>query len=168
MVALGSNIEPRKNLPAALEELHHRLTVSAVSPIYETAPVGAADVPVFWNAAVLLATRMAPAALKWEVLRPLEAQLGRVRTGDPNAPRTLDLDLVLYGSLVLRDPANGLEIPDPDLTEHAHLALPVADVAPDLRHPVTGKTLADHAEAFRGVGGVRVTQTSSSANSSSS
>ena len=156
VIALGSNIEPRKNLPRALEKLRRRLTVTAVSHVYETAPVGAAGAATFLNAAVRAVTHRSPENLKWRVLRPIETELGRVRTGDKNAPRTLDLDLVLYGSLVLRDPERGLTLPDPDLPRHAHLALPVADVAGELRHPVTGTTLAEIAEAFRDTPGVRV------------
>lgn len=156
VIALGSNIEPRENLPRALERLRRLLTLTAVSPVYETAPVGSGAAPVFLNAAVRSATHRSPGDLKWQLLRPIETELGRVRTGDRNAPRTLDLDLVLYGGLVLRDPEQGLTLPDPDLLLHAHLALPAADVAGELRHPVTGKTLAEIAAAFRSAPGVRV------------
>lgn len=156
MIALGSNIEPRENLPRALEGLRRRLTVTAVSHVYETAPVGTAGAPTFLNAAVRAVTHRSPEDLKWRLLRPIETELGRVRTGDRNAPRTVDLDLVLYGSLVLRDPEQGLTLPDPDLCRHAHLALPVADVAGELRHPVTGTPLAEIAQTFRDTPGVRV------------
>lgn len=158
VIALGSNIEPRENLPRALEKLRRRLTITAVSRVYETAPVGADGVPVFLNAAVRTATHRSPTDLKWQVLRPIETELGRVRTGDKNAPRTVDLDLVLYGSLVLRDPEQGLTLPDPDLVTCAHLALPAADVAGELRHPETGKTLAEIAAGFRDAPGVRILQ----------
>jgi 2-amino-4-hydroxy-6-hydroxymethyldihydropteridine diphosphokinase len=156
VIALGSNIEPRKNLPRALKALQQRLRVTAVSRVFETAPVGAVSVPAFLNAAVRSATHRSPAEIKWRVLRPIEAELGRVRTGDRNAPRTVDLDLVLYGGLVLRDPQEGLTLPDPDLLTRAHLALPAADVAGELRHPETGKTLAEIAAVFRDAPGVRV------------
>lgn len=156
LIALGSNIEPAKNLPRGLRGLRQRLSVTAVSRIYETQPIGAEGVPVFWNAAVRVATDLPPAEIKWQVLRPLEAGLGRVRTEDRNAPRTLDLDLVLYGDLVLRDAEIGLHLPDPDLLTCAHLALPAADVAGELRHPETGRTLEEIARAFRDAPGVRV------------
>jgi len=155
LIALGSNIEPRKNLPLGLERLRRRLPLVAVSRIYETAPVGAAGVPAFWNAAVRATTDLAPAKIKWQVLRAVEAELGRVRTGDRNAPRTLDLDLVLYGDLVLEDPGQGLILPDPELLTRAHLALPAADVAGELRHPETGSTLEEIARRFRDAPGVR-------------
>jgi len=155
VVALGSNIEPRTNLPWALQELQKQLSVTAVSHLYETVPVGADGVPTFLNAAVRAETRRPPAEIKWRVLRPLEAELGRVRTDDRNAPRTLDLDLVLYGRLELRDPAQGLMLPDPELLTRAHLALPAADVAGELIHPETGRTLAEIAQRFRHDEGVR-------------
>lgn len=156
LIALGSNIEPVKNLPLGLRALRRLLPVTAVSRIYETQPIGAQDVPVFWNAAVRVATDRPPAEIKWQVLRPLEAELGRVRTEDRNAPRTLDLDLVLYGDLVLQDAEQGLHLPDPELLTCAHLALPVADVAGELKHPETGRTLEEIARGFRNAPGVRV------------
>lgn len=156
VLALGSNIEPARHLVAAVRRLRERLHVTAVSQLYETVPVGAAGSPIFLNAAVLLETSLAPAALKLDVLRPLESEAGRVRGEDRNAPRTLDLDILLYGALILRDPGHGLTIPDPDLPRFAHLALPAADVAPDLCHPETGQTLAALAARFRGAPGVRV------------
>lgn len=156
MIALGSNIEPRKNLPRALAALREHLEVTAVSRLWETEPVGRPAAPAFLNAAVRVETRLGPVELKWEVLRPLEAELGRVRTEDKNAPRVIDLDLVLYGSLVLEDPQRGLSLPDPDLSRLAHLALPVAEVAGDLRHPETHERLARLAERFGGEEGVRV------------
>lgn len=156
LIALGSNIEPAKNLPRGLDGLRRRLMVLAVSRIYETQPVGATGVPVFWNAAVRIATDRSPAEIKWQVLRPLEAELGRVRTEDRNAPRTLDLDLVLCGDLVLRDAEKGVHLPDPELLTCAHLALPAADVAGELTHPETGRTLEEIARVFRNAPGVRV------------
>ncbi len=140
---LGSNVRPEVNLPAAARKLVERARVLALSRVYETPAVGAPEAPTFWNAAVLIETDLAPLPLKGELLRPLEAELGRERTADRNAPRTLDLDLVLYGDLVLEDPERGLAIPDPDLLRFAHVALPVAELAPDLPHPRTREPLAE-------------------------
>ncbi len=142
LVVLGSNIEPERNLPAAVRLLRQRLSVPAASPVYRSAPVGSPGSPTFWNAAVALVTHLPPQALKLEVLRPIEAALGRVRGADRNAPRTIDLDLALYGPLVVDDPDHGLTLPDPAILEHAHAAVPLADLAPDLEHPVTGERLA--------------------------
>ncbi len=143
LISVGSNIGPRRNLPAALLRLAPRLRILALSRVYVTEPVGATDGPTFLNAALLAETPLAPLALKHEVLRRVERELGRERGADADAPRTLDLDIALYGDLVLRDPAQGLEIPDPDILRRAHVAVPLADVAPDLVHPLTGETLAE-------------------------
>ncbi len=143
LISVGSNIEPRRHLPEALRRLGPRLRVLALSRVYETEPVGAAGTPPFLNAAILAETVLAPLDLKHQVLRPVERELGRERGADADAPRTLDLDIAIFGDLVLREPALGLEIPDPDVLSRAHVAVPLADVAPNLRHPVTGETLAE-------------------------
>lgn len=155
-VALGSNIEPAVNLPRAARRLAAHFPGLTASRIYETAPVGACEGPTFLNAAVRFVTSLAPARLKHDVLRPLEAELGRVRGADRNAPRTIDLDIALYGGLILNDPVAGLDIPDPGTLTHAHLALPLADLDPRWVHPLDGRTLGEIAAAFAGEPGVRV------------
>jgi 2-amino-4-hydroxy-6-hydroxymethyldihydropteridine diphosphokinase len=155
LVVFGSNIDPERNLPRALTRLRQRTDVVAVSNVYRTQPVGRADAPPFLNAAVALRTQRPPAALKRDVLRPIERQLGRVRTTDRNAPRTIDLDLVLYGDRVVDDPQTGLRLPDPDIETRAHVALPLAEVAPDFEHPVRGETLAEIAQAVTRPGVIR-------------
>lgn len=76
------------------------------------------------------------------MLRAIEAVLGRVRTADKNAPRPIDLDIALWGDRVIEDRAAGLVIPDPDILRWPHVAVPLADVAPDWVHPADGRTLA--------------------------
>jgi len=142
-VVFGSNIDPEHNLPRALALLSERTRVTATSGVYRTRPVGRQDVPPFLNAAVALRTRLSPAELKFGLLRPIEAELGRVRSADRNAPRTIDLDLVLYGDRIVEEPAAGLMLPDPDIASRAHVVLPLAELAPGLRHPVLGKTLRE-------------------------
>lgn len=152
LLTLGSNIDPEHHLPAALDELEARLGIEAVSSFYEAEPVGSPGSPRFLNAAVRLRTAQPPLALKFDVLRPLERHLGRVRTDDPNAPRTIDIDIAVVEDLVLdrRD----LRLPDPDIARRAHLAFPLADVAPDFRHPTEGRTLAEIAAGFGAKSGV--------------
>lgn len=157
-IALGSNIEPTSHLPRAVELLGARLELCAVSRVYETEPVGADGVPAFLNAAVLAQTHLSPRALKYEVLRRVEARLGRVRSADRNAPRTLDLDLVLYSELILDDPRHHLHLPDPEILTRAHLALPLADLAPSYRHPVTGESLATIAARLAHTPGVTLSR----------
>lgn len=153
LVSLGSNIEPRTNLAAAVRLLAQRCRVVSVSRVYRTPAVGG-NGPDFLNAAASIETRLAPARLKSTVLRSVEDALGRERQDDRFAPRTIDLDLVLYGSLILpagSSPAD-IELPDPDLLRWAHVAVPLADVAPDARHPVDGRTLREIALSLSGAG----------------
>ncbi len=139
VLLLGSNIERSKNLPAAVRalRLHSEVTVIATSSIFESEAVGG-DYPPFFNAAVVVETALAPAALKAS-LRGIEAGLGRTRTSDKNAPRVLDLDVILYDDL--DDPELG--IPDPDLSEYSYVAVPAAEVAGDWIVPGRNKTVAE-------------------------
>ncbi|RMF26441.1 MAG: 2-amino-4-hydroxy-6-hydroxymethyldihydropteridine diphosphokinase [Chloroflexi bacterium] len=150
VVAFGSNIEPERFLPAAVRELARRVRLLAVSPVYQTPPVGAPGTPPFLNGALLLETSLSPRDLRQQVLRPIEAALGRVRGEDPNAPRTIDLDLVLYEGWVCAEP--DLELPAPDVLRYAHVALPLADLVPHWVHPVTGETMAQIGARFAAVG----------------
>ena len=144
-LSLGSNIEPRRHLALALAELRRRLALVAVSPVYRTAPVGDDDQPDFWNLAAELATDEPPLALHRE-LRAIETALGRRR--DParrSGPRSVDIDLVLVAGLAGR--FGELELPSPLVEREAFVAVPLAAIAPELRHPTTGVTLASLARA---------------------
>ncbi len=141
LLGLGSNIEPERYLPEALDRIGLLLTVEAISSTYVSAAVASPGSPDFHNAVLSVSTELTPAALKWEVLRPLEAELGRRRSAEKSAPRTIDLDLVMFGSLVLEDPAAGLRLPHPDLLTMAYVAVPAAEIAPQTLHPETGETL---------------------------
>lgn len=145
-ITLGSNIDPADNLPRAAARLADQLDVRAASAIYETPPINAAGLidnsqPTFLNAALLVQTEIPVVRLKFDVLRPIEAELGRVRGLDKFMPRTIDLDIAFYSDLVLRGPGLPVTVPDPDTLTHAHLALPLADLAPDFPHPLTGERL---------------------------
>ena len=143
LVALGSNLEPRRvHLAAALAELSALpgTRVLAVSQMVETAPV---DCPPgsgpFLNGAVLLETQLHARALLDELLA-IEARHGRRRL-QPHAPRTLDLDLLLHGATRVDEP--GLHLPHPRMHRRAFVLGPAAEIAPALRHPVLGRTLAE-------------------------
>jgi 2-amino-4-hydroxy-6-hydroxymethyldihydropteridine diphosphokinase len=138
---LGSNIEPEANLRRAVALLCRRVEVVAVSPVFESRPVGTADQPCYLNAVAVVETSMGPGRLRADVLRPVEAALGRVRTADKFGPRTMDVDLVMYGDRAMV--CGGRRLPDRGLTAHAHVALPMAAVAPDVRHPETGETMRE-------------------------
>ncbi|MCB1247582.1 MAG: GTP cyclohydrolase I FolE, partial [Acidimicrobiia bacterium] len=142
VILAGSNVDRDRCLPEAVRLLRRRtdLVVEAVSECFDTVAVGADDAPDFYNAAVLVDTSLEPESLR-DVLRGIEDELGRLRTDDPNAPRTIDLDIIFYGDLV-KD-FDGWSIPDPEIEMHPHIAVPVADVAPDWVHPVSGRTAAE-------------------------
>jgi len=149
-VALGSNIEPETNLRSAVELLAEQVSLAGVSPVYETAPVGKTDQANFLNAAVIVLTPLSMEALKTTVLQPIERQLGRVRTADRNAPRTIDLDIALFNYEVFD--LGQRHIPDPDILDRPHVAIPLADLAPYYIHPETGDTLAEIAAGLSTAG----------------
>lgn len=138
LLSLGSNIEPAKNLPAAVRRIAERFVLRAVSAAWETLPVGPPGQPAFLNAAAVILTSDAPGQVR-SSLRGIERDLGRRRPAGPYEPRPIDLDLTLYAGLVVS--ADGLRVPDPALLRHAFVAVPAAEVAPAWRHPETGETL---------------------------
>ncbi len=144
VVILGSNIDKERNLPAAVRLLSGMVEIIDVSGVYETAPKGLLEQPRFFNAAILVHTDLTPAQLKDGPLAAVERRLGRHRVTEKNAPRTIDLDIVLYDDEVMTyTPGDGRarRLPDADLLRFAHCALPVADLLPDIPHPETGEPL---------------------------
>ena len=137
-IALGANIPspagmPRQTLDAALLRLAELGRLTAQSSYYETAPVGYSDQPTFLNAAAALETDLAPEDLLHHLLE-IEHSFGRDRThGIPNGPRTLDLDLILYGDRILN--TKNLQLPHPRMAERSFVLLPLAEIAPDRIHP---------------------------------
>lgn len=143
-LALGANLGDREALlRAALARLAEVVRIDAVSSVYATEPVGFRDQPDFLNLVVAGRTALLPRALLQAVLA-IESDLGRVRTFR-DAPRTVDIDILLHGDAVIDEP--GLTIPHPRMRERAFVLAPLAEVAPTLRHPVTGETAAELAEA---------------------
>jgi len=142
-VALGSNIEPERHLPEAVVRLGELGVVVAVSSVYQSAAVGPRPAPDFLNAAVLVETELAPQAIRRR-LREIEADLGRVRTADRYAPRTIDLDLCLLGDLLMDK--EGLTLPDPDILDRAYLARVLAELDPAQPYPGEEENLGAIAE----------------------
>ena len=143
IVVLGSNIEKERHLPEAIRLMrrHRRIEVRKASRFFESAPVGGPEgSPDFFNAAVLVCTDLSPLELR-EELRHIEDVLGRVRTDDKNAPRTIDLDVIYYEDLV--ESFDGWQVPDPAATTEPHVAIPIADVAPTWVDPVSNRTAYD-------------------------
>jgi 2-amino-4-hydroxy-6-hydroxymethyldihydropteridine diphosphokinase len=143
-LSLGSNVNAEHWLTAAVAELHARFGRLDISPVYRSAAVGF-DGPDFLNLAVALDSDLGPEALN-DWLHALEDRHGRVRGGARYADRTLDVDIVLYDDLVLSGEGH-LELPRGEL-RHAFVLKPMADIAPGLRHPVTGQAMAELWAAF--------------------
>lgn len=139
-LALGSNLGDRAaNLRLAVSSLLQKAELVAVSSIYETKPVGFLEQPLFLNAACLIRTSMEPLEiLDW--LKGIESSIGP-RAPLHNGPRAADIDILLYGDLVLDTPR--LTIPHPRLAERAFVLVPLAEIAPDLLHPVLKMKVAD-------------------------
>jgi 2-amino-4-hydroxy-6-hydroxymethyldihydropteridine diphosphokinase len=131
---LGSNIQPETNLPRAVALIQKRLKVLQVSSVWESKAVGF-DGPDFLNAAVLVLTSLSATTLKEQILLPLEAQMGRVRSGEKNAPRRIDLDIIVFDGRLL----------DPDLWRYSYRAVPVAEILPGCLSN-SGEELAQAAE----------------------
>jgi 2-amino-4-hydroxy-6-hydroxymethyldihydropteridine diphosphokinase len=112
-VSVGSNIEPKRNIVAALCDLVSRGKVVATSTFYRTAPVGPSGQPQYVNGVWWLETQLTPTQIKVGLLRPIEHRLGRIRVSDKFAPRTIDLDMILYDDLSVAE--EGLILPHPDI-----------------------------------------------------
>lgn len=124
-IVLGSNIEPQIYIPKAVQRLRTLGHLVAVSAVYETKAVGPPGQPDYHNAAIAIETDTPPLELRNQ-LRQIEADLGRVRTDDKYAPRTIDLDLVNYSNIKIQ--SRELTLPSADLL-HEHVRVPLASIA---------------------------------------
>jgi GTP cyclohydrolase I len=148
VILAGSNLDKERCLPEAIRRLRRNsdIQVKAVSACFESRSVGGPpDAPDFFNAAALVSTRLDPQALR-KALRTIEDDLGRVRTEDPDDPRTIDLDIVLYGDVV--EDYEDWSLPERGFEERMHVLIPAAEVAPNWVHPVSGETLASLADSI--------------------
>lgn len=137
-ISIGSNINPDENVIKAIQLLRESVIVNAVSSVWETEPVGTTG-PHFLNASAWISTSYNPEELKEKVLRPIEEHLGRMRSEDKYAPRTIDLDILIYEEQVL----------DPALWQRDFLAIPTNELRPDLVEPGSGRTLKQIVQSIK-------------------
>ncbi len=137
-LCLGSNIDPVENLSKAIAMLGQRTRLLELSTCWESEAVGSPG-PNFLNIGAEIATNLSPAEIKEQILSPIEKQLGRVRSADKYAPRTIDLDITVYDG----------EVRDADIWKRIYLALIFSELLPELRNPQSGESLAETAQRLR-------------------
>ena len=143
-LGLGSNIDAEDNLRAAVSALRDGYGELRLSEVYQSTALGF-DGDDFLNLVIELSTGATPIDLI-EHFEELHERSGRDRGPDPFSARPLDIDLLLYGELV--DPNPPLRLPRPDVLEHSFVLRPLAELAPGLVHPLTGRSMSQHWEDF--------------------
>lgn len=152
-LSLGSNLGNRSdNLRRAIDALRDVVTVDAISSLYASAPVGVTDQPEFLNMALVAETNVEPLPLLGHV-KQVEEAVGRTTTYRWG-PRVVDIDIVLYGGLILETPE--LTIPHPQMAERAFVLIPLAEIAPNVIDPQSGLTLRRLADRVAGADSVRL------------
>jgi 2-amino-4-hydroxy-6-hydroxymethyldihydropteridine diphosphokinase len=149
-LGLGSNLGNRENnLEEALKLLGQRMKIGKISSTYDTAPLGNVNQPRFLNLACQVFTRLSPEGLL-ALAKGIELKMGRYsRSGEP---RTIDIDILLYGDTVVD--TRDLKVPHPAMAEREFVLAPLAEIAPDAVHPVTKKTVREMREAIKEKQGV--------------
>lgn len=137
-LSLGSNIQPEVNLPRAIELLHEYGEIHKVSRAWESKAVGS-DGPNFLNACVLFTSSLSQAEIKDQVTRPIETKLGRKRSADKYAPRTIDIDIVLFDG----------QLCDDKFWKQAFVVAPLAEIYPEYRDTTTQEKIIETATRLR-------------------
>jgi 2-amino-4-hydroxy-6-hydroxymethyldihydropteridine diphosphokinase len=135
---LGSNIEPEQNLSRAIQLLGEYGEILKISTAWESESVGSQGAN-FLNVCVLYLSPLSPVELKEQIIRPIEAQLGRKRSADKYAPRTIDIDIVLFDDKPYND----------KFWKYAFVIIPLAEIYPEYRNPITQENLVDTASRLR-------------------
>jgi 2-amino-4-hydroxy-6-hydroxymethyldihydropteridine diphosphokinase len=135
VLLIGSNIDPVSNIKRAIKEISSKVQINLQSSLWETKPIGTVG-NNFFNLALSVTTSLDFDPLKFEILRNIEIRLGRVRISDKYAPRTIDIDIILYGDTII----------DINIWNYAYIAVPVAELVPSFIRPDTNQTLEEVAE----------------------
>ena len=145
-LSLGSNISPDHNLPTAVRMLENYGSIMISSSVWETIALGDIEQPNYLNAAVLLETNLTAKSLHDDGIKQIEKLLGRKKTSNPFASRTIDIDIMLFNDEVIT--LGHRRIPDNEILERAFVALCLAEISPNYIHPDTNQTLEEIAQNF--------------------
>lgn len=143
-LGLGSNVSPEKNLKRGIRELQNRYGRLDTSAVYQSAAIGFKGED-FWNLVVRLQSEDLPLSICDEI-ENIHNVVGRRRGSNKWAPRTLDIDLLLYNELVCDE--QPVRVPRDDVLKYSFVLRPLAELAPDVIHPVTGRTMLEHWQEF--------------------
>jgi len=130
-VSIGSNLEPRKHIAMALEALRDRFGDLQLSPVYETDAIGFSG-QAFLNLVISLESGELPNKIK-KIFKEIEADLGRIKRESSFSPRRIDLDIILYGDVIIHRP--GMELPSNEIDKYAFVLQPLSDLAPEMAYP---------------------------------
>jgi len=145
-IGVGSNINPAENVRDAIQLLSKKANILGISTVYQTQPEEGFKQPQYYNCVVEIETEFSPEELKYKILRKIEKDLGRRRSRDKYASRTIDLDLILYDNLVLK--TDDFTLPDPQISIRPYLAVPLYELSPELILPGSGLSIKRLASAF--------------------
>jgi len=146
LIGVGSNINPEENVLKALGLLKRYAPIKAISTVYLSEADGRPDAPCFYNCVVAVESVASPDELKYRFLRSIEEAMGRRRESDKDAPRTVDLDLLLYDDVVIS--TVHLRLPDPEILRRPYIAWPVYEIAPELVLPGLDISIKEAAHAL--------------------
>ena len=138
-IGVGSNIKPAENVRRAIRLLSEETHIIGISTVYQTEAEEGINQPKYYNCVVGIETNFSPEELKYKVLRKIEKDLGRRRSRDKYASRTIDLDLILYDELIVK--GDNFTLPDPQIAKRPYLAIPLYELNPALVLPGSGLSI---------------------------
>lgn len=158
-LSLGSNMDALKNLQSALNLLAQQCQIEAISSVYQSPAFGWENQPDFLDIAVSISTDKTPLDFKQQVLDPIEKQLGRDRDSQQSkyGPLPIDIDILLWGETAFEFGAKPWKVPDKGILKYAAVAVPLAEIAPQVTHPTDGRTIQAIADSFEDKSAVKLT-----------